>query len=216
MRDKPWYPVAYMFVVTAAFSGILIGVSAATRERVERNEQIFRERAILVAVGEASDDTSAEQVHQRYTQRIRPIKIDPAGSDDLENIREYQLVAATTDEPAAMAVPIYGQGFWDEIRGVIGLRSDRRTIIAIVFYEQKETPGLGAEIAKPGFRDQFGDNKVLAPGDTPIDIRPSGAALDRSSVHAVTGATQTCTRLERFLNAQLVKWRRATTEGGAQ
>jgi len=214
MRDKPWYPVVYMFVVTAAFSGILIGLSAATRERVEANERVFRERAILVAlaVDGVNDKTPVAKVHELY-RRITPKRIELG--DGLGHMEEYQLDAKDDGTVAAVAAPIDGQGYWDQIRGVIGLKSDRKTIIGIAFYQQKETPGLGAEIAKKEWREQF-VGKVLAPGDTPIDIRPPEATTDDSSVHAVTGATQTSARLERFMNAQLAAWRDATTEGGSQ
>jgi Na+-transporting NADH:ubiquinone oxidoreductase subunit C len=99
-----------------------------------------------------------------------------------------------------------GQGFWAPIQGVIGIAADKQTITGIVFYQQNETPGLGAEITKPAFRSQF-KGKKLSPGDKAINIRRPGAELGASDVHAVTGATQTCTRLERIINAALDSWR---------
>jgi len=209
MKDRTWYPVAFMFVVTAVFSGILIGLAALTRERVEANQQIFRERAVLVALGRAQDDTPAPKVHELYTEWIQPVRIDPDRPDDLENVREYRL-----ENTSDVAVPIYGRGYWDRIRGVVGLRGDPPKVIGIAIYEQKETPGLGAEIVTAKWRNQFA-GKVLAAGDTPIDIRPPEATLDESSVHAVTGATQTSTRLERFMNNQLAAWRDSRSEGGS-
>ena len=40
MKDKPYYPIVYMFVITAFFSSILIGLAQLTRHRVEANEQL--------------------------------------------------------------------------------------------------------------------------------------------------------------------------------
>jgi hypothetical protein len=56
------------------------------------------------------------------------------------------------------------------------------------------------------FRSQFKGKKIAAQG-TPFEIRPVSTELDASSVHAVTGATQTSTRLEKFLNERLAAWR---------
>jgi Na+-transporting NADH:ubiquinone oxidoreductase subunit NqrC len=66
---------------------------------------------------------------------------------------------------------------------------------------------LGAEITKPQFKNQF-DGKRLAEGDVPMELKPAGTELDVNEVHAVTGATQTCTRLEGIINSALVEWRK--------
>ena len=100
----------------------------------------------------------------------------------------------------------YYKGFWAPIKGVIGIAADRRTITGIAFYEQNETPGLGGEIIKSEFRAQFKDKRI-APQGLPLRILPVTAELDESSVHAITGATQTSNRLDKFMNEQLTLWR---------
>ena len=83
----------------------------------------------------------------------------------------------------------------------------------MAFYRKNETPGLGAEIAKAAFREQFID-KVIAIEGPQINIKRPGAVLGNSDVHAVTGATQTSTRLENIINAGLKEWlSEATTQG---
>jgi Na+-transporting NADH:ubiquinone oxidoreductase subunit C len=105
----------------------------------------------------------------------------------------------------AYALPISGRGFWAPIKGIIGIKADKKTITGIAFYEQNETPGLGAEIAKISFRKQF-EGKVISTDDKPINIRRPSATLGQSDVHAITGATQTSTRLEKIINDGLTKW----------
>ena len=113
----------------------------------------------------------------------------------------------------AFAVPLDGKGYWDRIKGFIGIASDRRTVTGISFYEQKETPGLGAEIVQPPFRSQFVGKRV-AEGASPIGILQVGSALGPSQVHAVTGATQTSTRLEKIINDGLLRWRSELPSAG--
>ena len=108
-------------------------------------------------------------------------------------------------QTVAYALPVSGQGFWAPIKGIIGLKADRRTITGIAFYEQNETPGLGAQITTSAFTSQF-KGKVLSWGDKALNIRPPGAPLGASDVEAVTGATQTSTRLEKILNDALTEW----------
>lgn len=208
MKEKPWYPVAYMFVVTAVFSGILIGLHKATAERVARNEQLFRRHAVVVALGVAEDDASGEEILRLYeSSRIRVVTRDRSGPDEEANVEQYLLVEEGGEGVAGYGVPIIGRGYWNMIRGVVGVAGDGRTVIGIAFYEQQETPGLGAEITSPQWRSQF-KGKILADGAEPIAMRLPGAGLDESSVHAVTGATQTSVRLAKFMNAQLAEWRR--------
>ena len=115
------------------------------------------------------------------------------------------------DSLIAYAVPLQGPGFWAEIRGVIGIAADTRTVTGIAFYEQNETPGLGGEIIKPSFREQFA-GKQLSIERVPLEIRLQTEQLDESSVHAITGATQTSTRLAAFMNERLEAWRTAMKE----
>ena len=75
----------------------------------------------------------------------------------------------------------------------------------IAFYEQNETPGLGAEITQPPFKTQF-EGKELAPEDKPLRFRRPGENLGPNEVHAVTGATQTSVRVEKIINDAVSRW----------
>ena len=197
MTEKKWFPIGYMFVITAVFSSVIIGFTQVTRARVEANEKLAFERAVVTVLPEiGGGELTSGQIHQRFTEQVSEPDVSSAGAYTLE--KEGRVVA--------YALPISGQGFWAPIHGVIGIAADRTTITGIVFYQQNETPGLGAEITKPAFRNQF-KGRTLSAGEKPINIKRPGAALGPGDVHAVTGATQTCTRLERIINTALDSWR---------
>jgi Na+-transporting NADH:ubiquinone oxidoreductase subunit C len=197
MREKKWFPIGYMFLVTGFFSSIIIGFAEVTRGRVEVNEKLALERAVVTVLpGIGGSELTSAEVHRRFTEQVSEPDATSAGAYTLK--QNGQIVA--------YALPISGQGFWAPIHGMIGIAADKRTVTGIAFYQQNETPGLGAEIAKPAFRRQF-EGKKLSAGDAPLNIRRPGAELGESDVHAVTGATQTCTRLERIINAGVDSWR---------
>lgn len=197
MRERRWFPVIYMFVATAFFSSLVIGFTRLTSGRVAANEALAFERALIEVLPELRDQAqSLANVHQTFTEKVN--KPDE-GSGGAYTLRQEGNVIA-------YALPIAGQGFWAPIKGVIGIAADKKTITGIAFYEQNETPGLGAEIAKPSFREQFA-GKVMAAGEPAIGIRRPSAPVGASEVHAVTGATQTCTRLEKIINTALKEWR---------
>ena len=46
-------------------------------------------------------------------------------------------------------------GLWDAIYGYLAIKTDGNTVIGISWYDQKETPGLGANISEPEWQSQF-------------------------------------------------------------
>ena len=196
IQKKKWFPVLYMFVLTAFFSTIVIGFTQLTGERVEANETLAFEKAVLAVLpGLYEENLNRLELHRRFTESVIP-------PDDSFGIA-YTL--KQNGQIVAYALPISGQGFWAPIEGVIGIRADKKTITGIAFYRQNETPGLGAEITKATFKEQFPD-RIIATEGQPINIKRPGTVLGDSDVHAVTGATQTSTRLENIINTGLKEW----------
>ncbi len=204
MREKGWYPVFYMFVITAGFSSVVIGLSTVTQGRIEANARLAFEAAVLEALpGLYEPGLSGQEVHRRFAEQISEPDASSGGAYTLK--KDGQI--------AAYALPFEGQGFWARIRGIIGIAADRKTVTGITFYEQSETPGLGAEIVKPAFRSQF-EGKMLAQKAKPIVMRRPGATLGESDVQAVTGATQTSARVEEMINRALKAWQESQGHGG--
>jgi len=200
-KEKPWYPVVYMFVLTAVLSAVLIGFSNATRDRVAAGQRQAFERAVLEALAVPTPTRmSAVELTRIYQQCIREPDNDSAGA--YRYVRDGQL--------AGYALPIEGKGFWDVIAGVLGLGPDGATVLGISFYQQSETPGLGAEIVKPEFRGQF-PGKRLADAAPALGIRRPGEPVDEHAVHGVTGATQTSTRLQKIIADSVAAWQARRT-----
>jgi len=195
-RRQVIYPIGYMFGVTFVFCAVLIGVAALTRDRVEANRQVLFEKAVLMAVGLPVDEsTSPAETHRLFVDVMEPPAADTGGA--------YRLKQA--DGTSAYALPFEGRGFWNVIRGVVGISADGRTLVGIAFHEQSETPGLGAEIVKPAFCDQF-KGRAIREGERPILLKTAGMERTEGDLHAVTGATQTCVRLEAMLNRAIREW----------
>jgi Na+-transporting NADH:ubiquinone oxidoreductase subunit C len=197
LKERGWYPVVYMFGITFVCAGILVGLATGTHARVEANARIRFERALLEAVAVVIPQrASPAAVHRLFLEHLG--EPAPASGDAYRLLRNGRTVA--------YALPFEGQGFWDVIRGVIGIAHDGATVLGLAVYDQKETPGLGAEIAQAPFENAFAGLR-LAPGRPALRVRQGGGTDDANAVDAVTGATQTCTRLERMLNEAIAAWR---------
>ncbi len=200
MKKVSYFPVLYMFIVTAVFSAILILFSDFTRERVEQNAQFDFEKAVVSVLPVDIDVEQADQaeIHQIFVSQVKKPETDGEA---------YKLVTNGTIQ--GYALPIEGKGFWAPIKGMLGVAPDKKTITGISFHEQNETPGLGAEITQPQFKQQFQKekNRILAQTDKPLIIARPGTELGQNEVHGVTGATQTSKRLQQLINEDVTKWR---------
>ena len=90
--------------------------------------------------------------------------------------------------------------------GYLGLAGDTRSVVGLSFYEHRETPGLGALIDDPGWREQWRGKAVWDLADKPA-LGVAESALEPEApeaaylVDALTGATWTgrgVTNLLRF------------------
>lgn len=61
-------------------------------------------------------------------------------------------------------MPLHGNGLWDYIGGFMALEDDFNTVAGTVFTHVGETPGLGAEITRPWFNDNFKEEKIMDKG----------------------------------------------------
>lgn len=193
MKDKSIFAVVFMFVLTAVCSFILIGLARLTSGQVKANEQLAFETAVIKAFPQIQA-ASQEEIHTLFVRDFAKTKNDA--------VYLYQ----PQGQLAGYAIAIEGKGFWDIIRCVIGIAADKKTVTGIYFYEQAETPGLGARITEPAFYEQF-VGKHLADGDRPLRVRQTGSVIGNSDVMAVTGATQTCIRVETMINEAIAAWK---------
>jgi Na+-transporting NADH:ubiquinone oxidoreductase subunit C len=201
ITQNRYWAVVFMFVLTAILSTILIGLARFTEPRVRLNREIAFETAAVRCIPLIEAKTETE-IHTVFGRDF--IKPESASGAYL-----YQ----PSGRAVGYALPFSGQGFWSTIRGVIGISVDRKTILGVWFYEQAETPGLGARIVEPFFYEQFA-GKIFSSDARPIRIKSVADATDKD-IAAISGATQTCVRLEKLLNAAIEEWRNKMTQEGS-
>jgi len=102
--------------------------------------------------------------------------------------------------------PMLGNGLWGNVYGNMALKSDFNTIYGVTFSHDKETPGLGAEITEPFFKDQFLDKKIFDDKGNLVSIKvvKGGAATLPSSeqihgVDAISGGTITSVGVDEMI-----------------
>lgn len=206
MKDSPLYPVAFMVLLSALFAAAVSSIAVATRDRVDAGERARFRAHVLSALGiEAPEDPAA--LARVWQERIEE-RAGPEGP---------YYAARKGGAVTGYAFPFQGPGFWGAIAGILATDPAGTEIQGIAFTSHQETPGLGGRITEPWFRDQFRGAPLAPPerGGKTLDFvfrEPRGPR----EVEAITGATQTSTRLEKFLNDFLADlFRRGVFGGGA-
>lgn len=96
----------------------------------------------------------------------------------------------------AVILPVYGSGYQSTLYGFLALSADTRSVLGLKFYEQNDTPGIGARIQEPEWealwpgKAVYDDAGVIQLGVGRGKIAPS--AEDAAYlVDGISGATRT-------------------------
>lgn len=101
-------------------------------------------------------------------------------------------VAKSESKVEGYVIPINGMGLWDAIYGYLAIKPDAETVIGISWYDQKETPGLGAVIVEPEWQSQFYEKKIFqqTPGkETDFAAEPLGLTVVKGKANEVLGSS---------------------------
>lgn len=94
--------------------------------------------------------------------------------------------------PYGYVIPINGYGLWDAIYGYLGIKANADTVLGMTWYDQKETPGLGGNIALPQWQHQFSGKVIFqqsASGQADFERAPLGIKVVKTTVQETYGNT---------------------------
>ncbi len=123
----------------------------------------------------------------------------------LPNVGTVYQVKGADGNVEQLVLPIEGMAMWGTVYGFLALDRDGTTVRGLTFYEQKETPGLGGEIANPKWQALWVGRKAYDENWSPQLAVIKGQAgppdKDPHHVDGLSGATITSngiTRVVRF------------------
>lgn len=127
---------------------------------------------------------------------------DPAG---IKRIAKEGLayVVADGDQISRLVLPIQGYGLWSTMYGFTALsfKDQQPTLTGITFYQQAETPGLGARITEPEWQKKWVDVVPYDDDGNPhVDLVKVRNGDARNQVDAIAGATLTSNGVEHMMN----------------
>lgn len=117
---------------------------------------------------------------------------DIAGIKRRANHAVVYLIADTNRPPTVVILPVWGVGYQSALYGYLALAADAREVLALKFYEQGETPGLGSRIQDPAWEALWtGKQAYDKDGNLKIKVGGSGHHNELSRIDGISGATRT-------------------------
>ena len=204
------YTIIYIVVLVVLVGAALAFTSISLKDRQQANADADKMRQILASVNINPEKSDIISDYNKYITDA--FVVDENGTKVTDAPAAFAVnVAAQSKEPddrrllpvyecrldngdIKYIMPMYGAGLWGPIWGYISVDSDGSTIYGAYFAHQGETPGLGAEIEKPAFRDQFVGKHLIKDGRMlPVAVVKAGQTPDGDEdyVDGVSGGTIT-------------------------
>jgi len=190
--------IVYMFLITLFFASLVSAVKFFNEAKIETNRIVKLQRIILKVLNiPVQEAISNDDLTRLFTAQIKDIQIGQKTlyigyEQDGRTIRGY-------------AVPVGGPGFWGPIQGMVGVTPDATKVLGLAFYKHSETPGLGGRITEDWFSGQFKGLPLypIEEGQNIFHLTPEGTQKEVNELDAITGATNTSSAVEAFLNQEL-------------
>lgn len=215
--------VRFAVIVCLACSVVVSAAALGLRERQDANLLLDIRKNILKSVGLYDAAMSKDEVNALFEERLEGLVLDADGNViegrdpmtvDVEREPDLRRLyrVAEDGQTVAYAFPIQGKGLWSTVYGYFALESDLSTVKGITFYKHGETPGLGGEVEKAWFQDQF-SGKETRRGDELVGVTVvKGHAAEKYPdpedlkhyVDGISGATITSNAVTKMLQAALL------------
>ncbi|MFC6440940.1 Na(+)-translocating NADH-quinone reductase subunit C [Bowmanella sp. JS7-9] len=127
---------------------------------------------------------------RKQENSIKPLP-DTAGINRRPNVASVYLVKSDQGELQRIVLPVYGSGLWDLMYAFLSLDADAQTIRELVYYQQKETPGLGGEVLNPSWKAKWDGKQIFNGDEVAITVKKNAGENNPYAVDGLSGATLT-------------------------
>jgi len=196
--------IIFATVICVSCSLLLSGTAALLKSRQDTNAAFDVQRNIVKAFGLDITGATPDSIGKVFDEHISEGKTE-------DGLPIY--VWKDDGKATKYAFPVSGKGLWSTIYGYLALDADLRTVAGISFYKHGETPGLGAEIEKDWFLDQFKGKELYDEDGTPLSFAVVKGDADKlppeqrkCAVDGISGATLTGKGVQNFLCRDITQY----------
>jgi len=218
-KESNLYIIIYSVVVVTIVAVLLAYTSEIFHPMLARNEAIDKIRQILLSVNIESKHSNAEELFNNYIvdsylvnsqgEKVSGDAFYTELADELLKPvpeRKYPVFEAMIDGNKKYILSMRGAGLWGPIWGFISLNDDKNTVYSASFDHEGETPGLGAEIDRPKFRQDFIGKKFFDAENNFVSIaivKPGKQVHGQDYVDGISGGTITSNAVNDMLKSSI-------------
>lgn len=181
---------------------LLTGAATGLKKYKDRNVALDRQKNLLRSVGlvDAGSEYTADAIEELYREKIDCLVMMPDG-ELLRNSDDNKVLPICFyqegNEPDAYIIPANMKGLWGEIQSYIAIENDGCTVKGFSVSSHSETPGLGGEIEKQWFQQNFIGKRIVDENQEFVSIQvakgKATGAMEASQnvVDGISGATLT-------------------------
>ena len=187
--------VVVVAVILAFLSQSLRGLQTKNQEN-DKRQQILRSINISVSSNDAETEYNA-LIKKAFIVNAdgQEVPGDAFALDTQKGQRDglFPVFVADVDGQTKYIMAMYGAGLWGPIWGYISVDANKNTVYGADFSHQGETPGLGAEITKPAFCDEFKGKELFVNGTfkSIAVVKPGKSVEGQDYVDGISGGTIT-------------------------
>jgi Na+-transporting NADH:ubiquinone oxidoreductase subunit C len=204
-------------VIGVVCSLLLTAASSGLKAFQQENALVDRQKNVLKSVGALDPNRKygADDIKGLFARSIKDIRVDangqvlPADDEAASGLPLYLYIR--DGQVQSYIVPVDSRGLWGRIYGYLAIENDGRTVAGFTVYQHAETPGLGGEIEKPWFQQNFVGKQIV---DAQSNLTSVGIAKGKVAevvapqrqdnyVDGISGATMTGRYLSEGLKAIL-------------
>ena len=232
MRNK------YIFILTVTIvTSLLLSIASEGLKNLKlKNIELDKKKNILNAVGiDIQKFNNIKDIDNYFIKNIDTLIINDKGDinnylsisdlkerennktgevkyyhDDIEYLPLYK-----DNDKNSIILPISGKGLWSTLFGYFAIDANNySTVKGITFYKHKETPGLGGEVSKKWFQNNFIGKEIYNDKELVSIIVAKAGYADKNSLYEVdgiSGATITSNGVTSFLKRDLKRYQKYFT-----
>ncbi|NCP63351.1 MAG: Na(+)-translocating NADH-quinone reductase subunit C [Paraglaciecola sp.] len=165
-------------------------------------EKYVEERFVDLSTGQFVEVDKNFDMYKAAKEAKYSVKVENSnvGFQYRSSVANIFLVKDEAGEVSRIILPVNGSGLWDMMYGYLALDVDGNTVRELVYYKQKETPGLGGEVQNPSWKAKWNGKKLFKDGDVAIQVKKNADSSSDYVVDALSGATLTSNGVQNTLS----------------
>ena len=212
--------ILFVTILSIVCSSLLTLASTGLKDYQLRNVAIDKQINILKSVRVIDDGHSLAPgtIEKLYDKNIRQAWIDVEGKIITEQLKSENnlpiFLYVKKNEILSYIIPVDSQGLWGRILGYLSIKNDGKTLSRFTVYSHSETPGLGGEIEKSWFQNNFLGKEILDDKGNFTAVTIAKGSVEKrilkhrqkNFVDGISGATLTGRFLSEGLKQTLIEY----------